>query len=132
MDKGDLVHLKIEDGNGLSVELEKRGRRGEMPIHYSHHGHHAPIPEQTEPVEKKEKGFVLTSPMVGMFYRATSPGDAPYIKEGDKVTADTIVCIIEAMKVMNEVKAGKSGTVVEVYAENGHPVEFGSKLIRIE
>lgn len=73
----------------------------------------------------------VTSPMVGTFYNAPSPDDAPFIKVGDKIEKTTVVCIVEAMKVMNEVKAGVAGTVVEVLVETGHPVEFGTKLFRI-
>jgi acetyl-CoA carboxylase biotin carboxyl carrier protein len=73
----------------------------------------------------------ISSPMVGTFYYASSPESAAFVKVGDKVEKDTIVCIIEAMKVMNEIKSGISGTVVEILVENGHPVEFGTKLYRI-
>lgn len=73
----------------------------------------------------------VTSPMVGTFYSSPSPDDPPFVKVGDKIEKYTIVCVIEAMKVMNEVKAGVSGTIVEVLAENGHPVEFGTKLFKI-
>ncbi|MGE3715728.1 MAG: acetyl-CoA carboxylase biotin carboxyl carrier protein subunit, partial [Simkaniaceae bacterium] len=72
-----------------------------------------------------------TSPMVGTFYASPSPDDEALVKVGDTVTEDTVVCIIEAMKVMNEVKAGKKGTVAEVFIESAHPVEFGTKLFRI-
>jgi len=90
----------------------------------------APVAQQNLPPAVVE-GTFITSPMVGTFYRASSPQDAPYVKVGDKVEAGTIVCIIEAMKVMNEIKAGVSGTVQEILQENGNPVEFGSKLIRV-
>ncbi len=73
----------------------------------------------------------VSSPMVGTFYASPSPDAAVFVKVGDKVEKNTVVCIIEAMKVMNEVKAGISGTIAEVLVETGHPVEFGSKLFRI-
>lgn len=73
----------------------------------------------------------ITSPMVGTFYLASSPETPPFAKVGEKVEKDTVICIIEAMKVMNEVKAGVAGTVVEILVENGHPIEFGTKLFRI-
>ena len=73
----------------------------------------------------------VTSPMVGTLYSSPSPDEAPFVKVGDKIEKNTVVCIIEAMKVMNEVKAGVAGTVVEVLVETGHPVEFGTKLFRI-
>jgi acetyl-CoA carboxylase biotin carboxyl carrier protein len=76
-------------------------------------------------------GFFVTSPMVGTYYSTPSPDDPSFVKVGDKIEKHTVVCIIEAMKVMNEVKAGVSGTVAEILVENGHPVEFGTKLFRI-
>lgn len=82
--------------------------------------------------EKEEIAHLyVTSPMVGTFYLSPTPGDPAFVKVGDKIEKHTVVCIIEAMKVMNEVKANVSGTVVEILAEDGHPVEFGSKLFRI-
>lgn len=73
----------------------------------------------------------IISPMVGTVYTAPSPDDPPFIKVGDRVEKNTIVCIVEAMKVMNEIKAGVNGVIAEVLVENGHPVEFGSKLFRV-
>ena len=73
----------------------------------------------------------VTSPMVGTFYTSPSPEDPPFVKVGDKIDKNTVVCIIEAMKVMNEIKANVTGTVAEVLVETGQPVEFGSKLFRI-
>lgn len=88
---------------------------------------------KTVEAEEKEEvaGTYITSPMVGTFYSSPSPEDPSFIKVGDKVDKNTVVCIVEAMKVMNEVKAGASGTVTEVLVESGHPVEFGTKLFRI-
>jgi acetyl-CoA carboxylase biotin carboxyl carrier protein len=73
----------------------------------------------------------VTSPMVGTFYASPSPEDPPFVKVGDKIDKNTLMCIVEAMKVMNEVKAGISGVVAEVLIEAGHPVEFGTKQFRI-
>jgi acetyl-CoA carboxylase biotin carboxyl carrier protein len=73
----------------------------------------------------------VTSPMVGTFYSAPSPEDPSFVKPGDRVEKNTVVCIIEAMKVMNEIKANVTGTVAEVLVEAGQPVEFGTKLFRI-
>lgn len=81
--------------------------------------------------QKELSGESITSPMVGTFYGSPSPEDPPFVKVGDRVEASTIVCIIEAMKVMNEVKANMSGVVAEVLVENGQPIEFGTKLFRI-
>lgn len=101
----------------------------------------APLPKPAEhpipsPVVKEDRpeaapGKFITSPMVGTFYASPSPEDPTYVKVGDKVEKNTVVCIIEAMKVMNEIKADASGTVAEIMLESGHPVEFGSKLFKI-
>jgi acetyl-CoA carboxylase biotin carboxyl carrier protein len=73
----------------------------------------------------------IVSPMVGTFYRAASPDSAPFVDVGKSVTEDTVVCIIEAMKVMNEIKAETGGIIAEVLAENGKPVQFGQVLFKI-
>lgn len=82
--------------------------------------------------EEPADGDTITAPMVGTYYSSPSPDAPPYVSVGDKIAAETIVCIIEAMKVMNEVKAGIDGEVLEVMAENGAPVEFGQALFRVE
>ena len=84
-------------------------------------------PKTIESVQLKE----IVSPMVGTFYRAASPDTPPFVDVGKTVTEDTVVCIIEAMKVMNEIKAETGGVIAEVVAENGKPVQFGQVLFRV-
>lgn len=86
-----------------------------------------PVAKAIESVPMKE----IVSPMVGTFYRAGSPEAPPFVEVGKPVTEDTVVCIIEAMKVMNEIKAEISGVIAEVLAENGKPVQFGQALFRV-
>lgn len=74
----------------------------------------------------------IDSPIVGTFYRSPSPDTDPFVKVGDRVSSDTVVCIIEAMKVMNEIKAEKSGVIKEILLENASPVEYGQSLFVIE
>jgi len=74
----------------------------------------------------------IVSPMVGTFYASSSPDAGPFVEEGSVVTPETVVCIIEAMKVMNEIKAEVGGTIAEVCAENGKPVQFGQPLFRVK
>lgn len=81
--------------------------------------------------QKVAEGSFVTSPMVGTFYASPAPDRPPFVKVGDRVDENTVVCIIEAMKVMNEVKAGVSGTVAEILADHAQPVEFGTRLLRI-
>jgi acetyl-CoA carboxylase biotin carboxyl carrier protein len=80
-----------------------------------------------------EQGWdVVKSPMVGTFYRSPSPESKPFVSEGDKVKPDTVVAIIEAMKVMNEIQSEVSGTIVEVLVSDGEPVEFGKPLFKVK
>ena len=90
----------------------------------------APAPAVEAPAA--EPGQVVTSPMVGTFYRASSPGGKPLAEVGSVVKEHDPVCIIEAMKIMNEIEAGHSGTITKVLVENGQPVEFGQPLFVIE
>ncbi len=87
----------------------------------------AAAPKAIESIPLKE----IVSPMVGTFYRSGSPDGPPFVDVGATVTEDTVVCIIEAMKVMNEIKAETSGVIAEVAAENGKPVQFGQVLFRV-
>jgi acetyl-CoA carboxylase biotin carboxyl carrier protein len=82
-------------------------------------------------VDADEGLFKITSPIVGTFYRSPGPDKEPYVKEGSMVTPESVVCIVEAMKLMNEIQAEASGEVVKIYAENGQPVEYGQPLFGI-
>jgi acetyl-CoA carboxylase biotin carboxyl carrier protein len=81
---------------------------------------------------KEDALHYLTSPIVGTFYRAPSPEAEPYTKVGDEVEKGKTLCLVEAMKLMNEIEADTSGTVVAVYPQNGQPVEFGERLFAIQ
>ncbi len=87
--------------------------------------------EASAAVSEDEGLHIITSPIVGTFYRAPGPDKDPYVSEGSKVSPDSVVCIVEAMKLMNEIQAETSGEVVKVYIENGDPVEFGQPLFGI-
>jgi acetyl-CoA carboxylase biotin carboxyl carrier protein len=134
--------------NDLSVfEIEKEGFRLKLQRGLSSHAAAAvplPIavppksattapeaapasPQAIESIPLRE----IISPMVGTFYRAASPDAAPFVDVGKTVTEETVVCIIEAMKVMNEIKAETSGIIAEVLAENGKPVQFGQVLFKV-
>jgi len=84
------------------------------------------------PVEAAPTGHVVKSPMVGTFYQASSPGAKPLVEVGSQVKEGQAICIIEAMKIMNEIEADKSGTVTQVLCENGQGVEYGQALFVIE
>lgn len=99
----------------------------------------APVPapvaapaEVVAPVEPEEDGFEVTAPMVGTVYAASSPGAAPYVQVGDRVNEGDILCIIEAMKMMNQIEADVSGVIKSIRIQNGEPVEFGQTLFVID
>ncbi len=86
-----------------------------------------------KPASKKTDNWVaITSPMVGTFYRAPAPGEPAFVENGDRISNGQVVCIIEAMKLMNEIEAEVSGKIMEIAVENGEPVEYGQTLMWIE
>lgn len=141
LEESKLQKLTLKDEKGCEIHLEKAIA---TIVHHPlpAHPQHVSIPEvnQAHPAthvvqtakHQEVMGHYITSPMVGTFYLTPSPGDPPFVKVGDVVTEDAVVCIIEAMKVMNEIKAGVKGRVVEICVDNAHAVEFGTKLFRVE
>ena len=91
----------------------------------------APEPSPTEQPILEDELHMIASPIVGTFYRAPSPGSEPYVKIGDAVEEGQILCVVEAMKLMNEIPSDVSGEVVRIYVENAYPVEYGQKLFGI-
>ena len=132
MDKAHLSKLSVKEKNGFEVCLEKHTECHSSLKHHLHAAPHHEPPKAAPPEVKEEAGHFIQSPMVGTFYTAPSPNDPPFVKVGDRVQEGQLICIIEAMKVMNEVKADKSGVVKEVMIDNMQPVEFGTKLFRID
>ncbi|WP_293225855.1 acetyl-CoA carboxylase biotin carboxyl carrier protein [Ottowia sp.] len=92
----------------------------------------APAAAAAAPAEPAVTGFVVKSPMVGTFYRSASPGGTAFVEVGQKVSEGDVICIIEAMKILNEIEAEKSGTITQVLGENGQAVEYGQPLFVIE
>ncbi|MBU2677345.1 MAG: acetyl-CoA carboxylase biotin carboxyl carrier protein [Gammaproteobacteria bacterium] len=88
--------------------------------------------EAPAPVEVEEDGYEVTSPMVGTYYAASSPGAAPYVQVGDRVNEGDTLCIIEAMKMMNQIETDVSGMIKSIRIQNGEPVEFGQTLFVID
>jgi acetyl-CoA carboxylase biotin carboxyl carrier protein len=91
----------------------------------------APAAGEAPPPAIEPEGHFVKSPMVGTFYRAASPGAKPFVEVGDAVQVGDTLCIIEAMKLMNEIEADKAGVVKQILAENGQPVEYGQSLVVI-
>ena len=138
--ENDLGRLKIRCGEDMTIEIE--GKRCPPP-------HMPPMPSipvmgnpaavtaaaavsvAAEPSESVT-GNIVTSPIIGTFYAAPSPDKPAFVKVGDPVNVGDVVCIIESMKLMNEITSEFSGRVAEIYVKNEQPVEFGQKLMRIE
>ena len=92
----------------------------------------APAAAEIAPDEPEEEGFLVPAPMVGTFYAASSPGAAPYVQVGDRVNEGDTLCIIEAMKMMNQIGADVSGVIKSIRVQNGEAVEYGQTLIVID
>ena len=92
----------------------------------------ASAPAVAAPAEAEEEGYDVTSPMVGTYYAASSPGAAPYVQVGDRVDEGDTLCIIEAMKMMNQIETDVSGVIKSIRVQNGEPVEFGQTLFVID
>lgn len=139
MRKNDLSVFKMEK-EGFKITL-KKGTDFQPVMSTTTAGHIAPstaVPlapgESGSPGSRVNSAHLrdITSPMVGTFYTAASPESPSYVDVGQEVSEDTVVCIIEAMKVMNEIKAECRGIVAEIVAENGKPVQFGQPLFRVK
>jgi acetyl-CoA carboxylase biotin carboxyl carrier protein len=143
MNEHDLAEMDLRQGD-MRIQL----RRGSEPLIASPLAQPArapaapaPAPEgNAEPAApptaasqvQEEHIALVTSPMVGTFYSAPDPDNPPYVKVGDHVDAESTVCIVEAMKVFNEIQAEVSGKVVAVLVENGEPVEFGQPMFKVD
>ncbi|NWN90004.1 acetyl-CoA carboxylase biotin carboxyl carrier protein [Marinobacter adhaerens] len=142
LEVSDVEELEIHEGDD-SVRISRRSEQSGGTQYISHYAPPQPYqssqaPETPGPVQQEETpqpavhdGHALRSPMVGTFYRAPSPTSDAFVEVGQKVKAGEVVCIVEAMKMMNQIEADKSGTVSEILVENGQPVEFDQPLIII-
>ena len=130
VDSSDFDALKLEIGD-LKLEVNRRGAPPAPAPTIAPVSAPAAAPVAA-PVIASGGGSEIPAPLLGTFYRAPKPGAAPFVNVGDTVTADTVVGIIEVMKLMNSVTAGIAGTVTEILAENGQLVEHGQALLRVQ
>ena len=140
MAENDLTEIELDDGTE-KVQL-KRGSAGGPVQVVAPAAAPAPapaaapapaVPAAPAPAAAPAaSGPTIDSPMVGTFYSASNPDSPAFVKPGDSVTADTVVCIVEAMKVFNEIKAEKAGKIKSVLVENGDAVEFGQAIFELE
>ena len=144
MEDRGLTRVRVEEPDGTAVELERASAAQPVAVPMPMPGAMAtqvaapavapaaPEPAAQAPAAASEpKGTEVTAPMVGVFYAAPAPGDEPFVHVGSKVKAGETLCIIEAMKVLNEVTAEADGEVIEICVADGDLVEFGSCLMRI-
>lgn len=136
IEESDIAEIEISEGEE-SVRISRYS--SVAPVQYA-----APVvaaspapaaiaaPVAVAPVEEKITGHVVKSPMVGTFYRSASPGSAAFVEVGQSVSVGQTVCIIEAMKILNQIEADKSGKIKQIMVENAHPVEYGQPLFIIE
>lgn len=134
VEDSQISELEIED-QGSRVKIVKNPPYSAQPVvHLPAPGAPAPSAQPAESTEKEVDSNLneVTSPMVGTFYRSPSPGSPPFVQVGDRVKLGQTLCILEAMKLMNELECEVSGIVREICVENTEPVEFGTRLFLIE
>lgn len=125
--------LKIRRGTTTGTPVITQGQASNSPFSLPMEGPAAAPQAPAAAVAKEETGVVyIKSPMVGTFYRAPSPESKSFVEIDSKVTETSVVCIIEAMKIMNEIQAEVKGTIIEMLVENGQPVEYGQRLFKVK
>lgn len=131
--ENSLTEISLEDGE-QAITIRKDVVVAPVAAAPAVQAAPAAQPAQTaaQPAEPAKKGKPLTSPMVGTFYSAPSPDAKPFVEVGQTVSQGDVVCIVEAMKLMNEIEAEVSGKIVEICVKDGQPVEFGQVLMYIE
>jgi acetyl-CoA carboxylase biotin carboxyl carrier protein len=133
LEESQIAEIEIHEGEE-SIRISRTGPAAAMPAYYAP----PPMPAAQPPVAAEAPaepalpaGHAVTSPMVGTFYEAPSPGARPFVEVGQQVKAGDTLCIIEAMKMLNQIEADKAGTISAKMVENGQPVEFGQPLFVI-
>lgn len=136
IEESDIEELEIKEGDD-AIRLSRRSRHtpsAVAPQMTAAVAAPAPAPEARETTAAssiESNANTINSPMVGTFYRAPSPDAQPFVEEGQSVKAGQVLCIVEAMKMMNQIEADRSGTIVSIDVENGEPVEFDQPLFTI-
>ena len=129
VEESGIAELEITEGEE-KVRISRGGVRGQAAVESALP--HPPAAAPAEPDPALPEGHILKSPMVGTFYRASAPGAKAFAEVGQTVAVGETVCIIEAMKLLNEIESDVSGTVKAILVENGQPVEYGQSLFLIE
>jgi len=128
----DLKEIEVSQGDeSVRISRDNKSQAYVEPVIQKQVIHEANVASEKEVQQEEIKGNQITSPIVGTFYRKPSPDKDPFIKVGDVVQEGDVLCIIEAMKMMNEIKSDFSGKVVSINVEDGQPVEYGQHIITI-
>ncbi len=130
IEESDIAELEITEGEE-SVRISRYSSTAPAPA-AAPLAIAAPAAAPAEPEEEKITGHVVKSPMVGTYYRSASPGAKPFVDVGQAVNTGDTLCIIEAMKILNQIESDASGTVTKILVENAQPVEYGQPLFVIE
>ncbi len=147
INSSSLTKFELKTEEGVEIKIEKEPPKVVQSAHSAPQGEE--VKEKTVPQKEdfksekilppsedvetpEEKLHVIRSPLVGTFYRSPAPGAPPFVEEGDIVSPGQVLCIIEALKVMNEIESDVKGRVVKILAENGQPVEYGQPLFLID
>ncbi len=131
LEASEIAEIEIHEGKE-SVRISRHGTLPPPPVAVAAAPASAPAAETEEKQEPELEGHIIHSPMVGTFYRAPNPGAKPFVNEGQSVSAGDTLCIIEAMKILNQIESDKSGVVKRILVENGQPVEYNQPLFIIE
>ncbi len=133
--ENDLTELQVKDGE-KEIKLSKNVQGTQVYSTNVQAPANNAVTEQTNPVapaaEPLSKGKPITSPMVGTFYKASSPDSKPFVEVGSVISEGQVICVIEAMKLMNEIEADTKGKITEICVDDGQPVEFGQVLMYVE
>ena len=128
----DLKEIEVSQGDeSVRISRDNKSQAYVEPVIQKQVVHEANVASEKEVQQEEIKGNQITSPIVGTFYRKPSPDKDPFIKVGDVVQEGDVLCIIEAMKMMNEIKSDFSGKIVSIDVEDGQPVEYGQHIITI-
>ena len=131
MGNSKLSSIDIEFPDGVKIKMEKKENNVVEKVITTQTVNEVAEKEENVTKTKKEEGNIVKAPMVGTFYIKPSPTSAPYVEVGSEVKKGTILCIIEAMKLMNEIESEYEGKIAEIYVKDGEPVEYGMPLFRI-
>ena len=132
LQESDLKEIEVSQGDeSVRISRDNKSQTYVEPVIQKQVVHEANVASEQEVQQEEIEGNQITSPIVGTFYRKPSPDKDPFIKVGDVVQEGDVLCIIEAMKMMNEIKSDFSGKVVSINVEDGQPVEYGQHIITI-